>query len=101
MVAAAEWEVSAARAAAHAEAVGAVRAAAIKHMDKAGWKRVGRRCWPWVGVTRSVARFQVHARRGWDGSWGLLDDPAGFVVSDRWATYSGWRSETAGGVGPT
>jgi transposase len=84
-VAAAEQEVSAALADAHAEAVAAVRAAPVKNVDETGWKRAGRLCWLWAGVTQAVACFQVHARRGLDGLRALLGDgPAGVVVSDRW-----------------
>src|SRR5207237_9627167 len=87
-VAAAEQEVSAALAAAHAEAVAAVRAAPVKNVDETGWKQAGRLCWLWAGVTRLVACFQVHARRGLAGLRALLgDDPAGIVVSDRWCAY--------------
>src|SRR5947199_10077 len=66
-VAAVEQEVSAALAAAHAEAVAAVRAAPVKNVDETGWKQAGRLCWLWAGVTRVVACFQVHARRGLEG----------------------------------
>jgi transposase len=88
-VAAAEREVSAALADAHAQAVAAVRSAPVKHVDETGWKRAGRLCWLWAGVTQAVACFRVHARRGLDGLRALLgDDPAGVVVSDRWCAYN-------------
>ena len=88
-VAAAEQEMSAALAAAHAEAVAAVRAAPVKNVDETGWKRAGRLCWLWAGVIRTATCFQVHARRGFDGLRALLgDDPEGVVVSDRWAAYN-------------
>ena len=88
-VAAAEQEVSAALAEAHAEAVAAVRAAPVKNVDETGWKRAGRLCWLWAGVSRAATCFQVHARRGLDGLRALLgDDPAGVVVSDRWCAYN-------------
>lgn len=88
-VAAAEQEVSAALAAAHAEAVAAVRAAPVKNVDETGWKRTGQLCWLWAGVTRTVACFQIHARRGLDGLRALLGDaPSGVVVSDRWCAYN-------------
>jgi transposase len=94
-VAAAEQEVSAALADAHAEALAAVRAAPVKNVDETGWKRAGRLCWLWAGVTQAVACFQVHARRGLDGLRALLgDDPAGVVVSDRWCAYG--RLDPAG-----
>src|SRR5439155_23484878 len=88
-VAAAEQEMSAALAAAHAEAVAAVRAAPVKNVDQTGWKRNGRLCWLWAGVTRAATCVRVHARRGWDGLRALLgDEPVGVVVSDRWAAYN-------------
>jgi len=88
-IAAAEREVSAALADAHAAAVTAVQAAAVKHVDETGWKRAGRLCWLWAGVTQAVACFRVHARRGLDGLRALLgDDPAGVVISDRWGAYN-------------
>jgi transposase len=88
-VAAAEQEVSAALADAHAEAVAAVRAAPVKNVDETGWKRAGRLCWLWAGVTQAVACFQVHARRGLEGLRALLGDaPTGVVVSDRWCAYN-------------
>jgi transposase len=88
-VAAAEQEVSAALAGAHAEAVAAVRAAPAKNVDEAGWKQAGRLCWLWAGVTDAVACFQSHARRGLDGLRALLgNDPQGVVVGDRWCADS-------------
>jgi transposase len=88
-VAAAEQEVSAALASAHAEAVAAVRAAPVKNVDETGWKQAGRLCWLWAGITQAVACFQVHARRGLDGLRALLgDDPTGVVGSDRWCAYA-------------
>jgi transposase len=88
-VAAIEQETSAALAAAHAEAVAAVRAAPVKNVDETGWKTFGRLCWLWAAVTDTVACFRIHAGRGWDGLRALLGDaPAGVVGSDRWAAYN-------------
>ena len=88
-VAAAEREMSAALATAHADAVAAIRAAPVKNVDETGWERAGRLCWLWAGVTRTATCFQVHARRGRDGLRALLgDDPTGVVVSDRWCAYN-------------
>jgi transposase len=88
-VAAAEQEMSAALATAHADAIAAVRAAPVKNVDETGWKQAGRLCWLWAGVTRTATCFQVHARRGLDGLRALLgDDPTGIVVSDRWCAYN-------------
>lgn len=88
-VAAAEQEVSAALAQAHADAVAAVQAAPVKHVDETGWKQAGRLCWLWAGVTELVACFRIHARRGLDGLRALVgDEPSGIVVSDRWCAYN-------------
>src|SRR5262249_41888965 len=42
-----EQEMSAALAAAHAEAQQAVQEAAAKNVDETGWKRAGAKCWRW------------------------------------------------------
>jgi transposase len=83
-----ETEVSAALAPAHAEALAAVRAAAVKHADETGWKRAGKLCWLWAGATATVAAFVVHARRGLAGLAALLGAEIGGVLcSDRWSAY--------------
>src|SRR5207302_8219873 len=46
-----EAEVSAALVAPHQEAVAAVQAAAVKHVDETSWKRAGRLCWLWAAAT--------------------------------------------------
>ncbi len=84
-----EGQMSAALAAAHAEALAAARQAPVKHVDETGWKRAGRLCWLWVAATQSVAAFLIHARRGWDGLRALLgESAAGIVTSDRWSAYN-------------
>lgn len=81
-------EVSAALAPAHAEALAAVRAAGVKHVDETGWKLAGKLCWLWVAATGTAAAFLVHARRGWDALAALLgEEVRGFVCSDRWSAY--------------
>jgi transposase len=81
-------QVSAALAPAHAEALAAVRAADVKHVDETGWKLAGRLCWLWVAATGAVAAFLVHAHRGWDALAALLGGQVkGFVCSDRWSAY--------------
>lgn len=83
-----EHELSQALAAAHAEAVQAVRQAPVKHADETGWKKQGKKCWLWVAATAQVATFAVHAGRGLAGLAGLLGASAtGIVVSDRWCVY--------------
>jgi transposase len=81
-------QVSAALAPAHAEALAAVRAADVKHVDETGWKLAGRLCWLWVAATGAVAAFLVHAHRGRDALAALLGAQVkGFVCSDRWTAY--------------
>ncbi len=87
-VTAVEQEVSAALAPAHAEAVEAVRHAPTKNTDETGWKQAGRLCWLWTAVTRGVACFVIHARRGTVGLAALLGETIhGIVTSDRWSAY--------------
>jgi transposase len=81
-------QVSTALAPAHAEALAAVRAAAVKHVDETGWKLAGKLCWLWVAATGTAAAFLVHAHRGWDALAALLGAQVqGFVCSDRWSAY--------------
>jgi transposase len=83
-----EAQASAALAPAHAEALQAVHAAGVKHVDETGWKQAGKLCWLWVAATGSVAAFLIHARRGWEALTALLGQKiSGFVGSDRWSTY--------------
>jgi transposase len=87
-VSAVEREVSAALAAAHAEAVAAVRQAPVKNVDETGWKQAGRLCWLWTAVTHGVVAFTIHARRGAAGLAALLGDTLrGIIISDRWSAY--------------
>jgi transposase len=82
-------ETSAALAPAHSEALAAVRAADVKHVDETSWKLAGRLCWLWVAATGTVAAFLIHAHRGWDGLVALLGAPVkGLVCSDRWSAYA-------------
>jgi transposase len=81
-------QVSAALAPAHAEALAAVRAAPVKHVDETGWELAGRLCWLWVAAAGTAAAFLVHARRGFAGLAALLGERvAGLVCSDRWSAY--------------
>src|SRR5262249_299226 len=83
-----EAQMSAALEAAHAEALGAVRAAAVKHVDETSWKRAGKLCWLWVAAPGTVAAFLIQAHRGWDALVALLGEKVrGFVCSDRWSAY--------------
>lgn len=81
-----ERQTSAALAVAHAEALEAVRAAPVKHVDETGWKRAGG--WLWLAATASVAAFVIHARRSAAGLTALLGETiTGVLCTDRWAVY--------------
>jgi transposase len=83
-----EHEMSEALAAAHAEAVAAVQAAPVKHVDETGWKKHGKKCWLWVAATPYAAVFMLHSRRNLSALTLLLGDAlAGIIVSDRWSAY--------------
>jgi len=84
-----EAQMSAALAPAHAEALEAVRDAAVKNVDETSWKLGGQLCWLWLAATGTVAAFLIHARRGWEALAALLGDTVkGFVCSDRWSAYA-------------
>lgn len=81
-------QAGAALAAAHAEALAAVRRAPVKHVDETGWKLKGKLGWLWVAATRAAAAFLAHARRGAAGLAALLGEEAsGILHSDRWSAY--------------
>jgi transposase len=83
-------QLSAALAPAHAEALAAVRAAAVKHVDETSWKLAGKLCWLWVAATGAVAAFLIHARRSAAALKTLLGEViVGVVCSDRWSAYRG------------
>jgi transposase len=84
-----EHEVSAALATPHAEALVAVREAAVKHADETSWKLAGRLHWLWAAATVSVAVFLIHAKRSAAGLTALLGAQVhGIVCSDRWGVYN-------------
>jgi transposase len=81
-------QTSAALAPAHALALQAVRAAAVKNVAETGGKRAGGCCWLWAAATATVAAFAIHARRSAAGRRALLGDVrSGIVGSDRWSVY--------------
>jgi transposase len=85
-----QTQLSAALAPAHAAALQAVRAAAVKNVDETSWKLAGKLCWLWVAATASVAVFLIHARRSAAALKALLGEVVvGVVCSDRWSAYAG------------
>jgi transposase len=86
-----EAQMSAALAPAHAEALAAVRAADVKHVDETGWKEAGQRRWLWLAATATVAVFLIHARRNFGALKALLGTGViGILCSDRWSVYDKW-----------
>jgi transposase len=83
-----EQEMSAALAAAHAEARQAVQQAAAKNVDETGWKQAGARRWLWGAATALVACFVITPSRGALGLAALLGKKIkGVISSDRWSVY--------------
>lgn len=83
-----QQQMSAALAPAHAEAVAAVRTAAVKNVDETGWKLAGVGCWLWAAATATVAAFVIHPRRSAAGLTALLGESLrGIIGSDRWSVY--------------
>jgi len=83
-----EQEMSAALAAAHAEARQAVQEAAVKNVDETGWKQAGVRRWLWGAATALVACFVIAPSRGAAGLAALLGQKIkGIIGSDRWSVY--------------
>jgi len=86
-----EGQMSAALAAAHAEALEAARAAPAKNVDETGWKQAGQKRWLWLAATSTVAAFLICAGRGFAALRALLGAGViGFLTSDRWAAYDRW-----------
>jgi transposase len=84
-----EQEVSAALAAPHQEALAAVRAATVKHVDETSWKLRGKLRWLWAAATLGVVAFVVHAKRSALGLAALLGlEIEGLLCSDRWHVYN-------------
>ena len=85
-----ESQTAAALGDAHAQALSAVRGAAVKHVDETGWKQAGKRRWLWAAATRSVACFAVQAKRTWRAACALLGRRGGrgIVCSDRHHGYA-------------
>jgi transposase len=83
-----QQQMSQALAAAHAQALAAVRQAAVKNVDETSWKLSGKLCWLWLAATGTVAAFVIHAGRGASGLAALLGTRiTGLVCSDRWSVY--------------
>ena len=73
----------------YAEALKAVRRAAVKHVDETGWKKGGRPAWAWGIASFRHAVFQIGFNRGKPALQALLGGkPRGIYGSDRWWAYT-------------
>jgi transposase len=61
---------------------------AVRGVDETSWPRAGDTEWLSVSVAEQAALFQIAARRDRDAAIALLgEQPAGTIVSDRYAVY--------------
>lgn len=87
-----EQEMSAALAAAHAEAQQAVQQSPAKNVDETGWKQAGAKRWLWGAATALVVCFVITPSRGAVGLAALLGKKIkGILSSDRWSVYGQLR----------
>ncbi len=87
-----EQEMSAALAAAHAEAQQAVQSAPAKNVDETGWKQAGAKRWLWGAATALVVCYVITPSRGALGLAALLGKKIkGIISSDRWSVYGQLR----------
>src|SRR5712691_2286858 len=83
-----EQQMSAALAAAHHQAVEAVRQAPVKYVDETGWKQAGRKRWLWAATTTTVTVFLIDVFRNVTALRKLLGPTlSGILCSDRWSAY--------------
>src|SRR4051812_21206550 len=81
---------AAALAAPVAELEQVVQQAPYAHADETSWREAGQRCWLWVVVTALATVFTLAPSRGRGVIQGLLGASfAGYLISDRWAAYTG------------
>lgn len=73
---------------AYVEVLETVDASAVRGADETSWQRAGQTHWLSVATAEQAALFQLSDRRDRDSAKALLgDDPAGVIVSDRYAVY--------------
>jgi len=90
-IASAEQAVSQALAAPVEAARTYVQAQPIVNADETGWRQGRKRAWLWTAVTPWVSVFLIHVHRGADAARALLGKFAGYLTTDRWNGYNGWR----------
>ncbi len=83
-----EQEMSTALEQPHAQAMAAVRSAAVKNVDETGWAQGSKLCWLWTAATLTVVVIQIHHKRGKAGLKALLGQVVGIICSDRWGAYA-------------
>jgi transposase len=73
---------------AYVEVLAAVDESPVRGADETSWQRGGQTQWLSVATAEQAALFQISDRRDRDAAKALLgDDPAGVIVSDRYAVY--------------
>lgn len=73
---------------AYVEVLEAVDDSPVRGADETSWQRAGKTHWLSVATADQAALFQLSDRRDRDSAKALLgDDPAGVIVSDRYAVY--------------
>ncbi len=90
-IAAAEQTVSQALAAPVEAARRFVQAQPVVNADETGWRQGRKRAWLWAAATPWVSVFLIHLSRGADAARALLGNFAGYLTTDRWNGYNGWR----------
>jgi len=90
-IASAEQSVSQALAAPVEAARDFVQAQPSINADETGWREGRKRAWLWAAVTPWVSVFLIHVHRGADAARALLGTFAGYLTTDRWNGYNGWR----------
>ncbi|MCA1681419.1 MAG: transposase, partial [Actinobacteria bacterium] len=72
----------------YVEVLAAVDQSAVRGADETSWQQAGQTRWLSVATAEQAALFQIADRRDRDSAKALLgDDPAGVIVSDRYAVY--------------
>jgi transposase len=72
----------------YVEVLQAVDDSAVRGADETSWQHAGQTHWLSVATAEHAALFQIADRRDRDAAKALLgDDPAGVIVSDRYAVY--------------
>jgi transposase len=72
----------------YTEILHALDTAPVRGADETSWPQAGKGQWLSVSIAERMALFQIAKRRDRDAAKALLgDDPAGVIVTDRYAVY--------------